>query len=93
MVAIHVNDAFRDVLEHVDRKAGDTFLASETRARQIDSKLPGYITYEAAPEVNSDDGADLSLLRVTELKAIAKERGLTIPKNATKAQLVGLLKE
>lgn len=92
MVTIHVNETFRDVLEHVDRRAGDTFIATESRAMQIDSKLPGYITYEAAPEDESD-GADLSSLKVTELKAIAKERGLTIPKNATKAQLVGLLKE
>ena len=86
MVTVTVNKAFRDLREHVDREAGSTFAASPARAEEIAAKLPGYITYEEAPE-----GPDLKSLTVAQLRAIAAERDVTIPKNASKARLIELL--
>lgn len=88
MVVVHVIKAFRDILERADREPGDEFPATESRAKQIDQRLPGYITYESAPE---DEGADLAVLSLKELKSLADERGITYPRNAGKEKLIGLL--
>jgi len=87
MVTVTVNKAFRDLLEHVDREAGSTFVVSPARAEEIATRLPGYITYEAEP----DQAPDLKSLTVAQLRAIAAERDVTIPKNASKARLIELL--
>lgn len=88
MVNVTVHKAFRDLNEHVDRRPNDTFVATEERAREIEAKLPGYITHESAPQ---DDGADLSALKVSELRKLAAERGVTIPRNASKDRILTLL--
>jgi len=89
MARVKVLRRFRDLSEHVDREAGSTFAASLARAEEIDARLPGYITYE--DEGGSPEEPDLSSLKVAELRAMASERGLTIPKNPTKARLIELL--
>ena len=81
MARITVLRGFRDLKEHVSRKAGDTFSASDERAQEIADALPGYIEWEASEE-------DLSNLRVADLRKVAKERGVALPKNASKAQIL-----
>lgn len=87
MVTVKVVRGFRDLREHVDREAGSTFVASLARAEEIAARLPGYVTYEAAP----DEASDLKSLTVAQLRSLAGERGVTIPKNANKARLIELL--
>ena len=87
MVTVKVIRGFRDLREHVDREAGSTFVASLARAEEIAARLPGYVTYEAAP----DEAPDLKSLTVAQLRSLAGERGVTIPKNANKARLIELL--
>ena len=82
MVEVQVVKAFRDVVEHVDRHAGDTFEATEERAEFIARKLPGYI------EVTQTDYAALP---IADLRRLAKERGITVPKGAGKADIAKLL--
>ena len=95
MVIVTVRRGFLDLhtklsqRHHVYRSANDTFEATEERAREIDEKLPGYITYEPVPE---DAGAGLAALTVKELKALASERGVAIPKNANKDKILALLR-
>ena len=50
MVTLKVNTALRDVVEHVDRKVGDTFDVTEARAAHIESILPGYMTRKAVSD-------------------------------------------
>lgn len=50
MVTLRVKAAFRDVVEHADRKVGDTFDVTEARAAHIESVLPGYVTRETVPD-------------------------------------------
>lgn len=85
MVTVTVLTPFRDTTEHVGRKVGDTFTTTEERAAEIAAKLPGYVKYE------KDSG--LSDLSLEELKAIAEERGIEIPKRGGKAKLLSLLEE
>lgn len=51
-MVVTVNKSFRDVVEHVDRKEGDTFECTEERAKRIETLLPGYVTVmaEAKPK-------------------------------------------
>ena len=86
MVTITVIRAFRDVQVHADRREGDTFDATEERARQIDAKLPGYITYKTNEPKSDYDG-----LSVEELRAMCAESGIEVPKRAGKAKLLSLL--
>ena len=76
---------FYDLKAHVWRRAGDTFDATEGRASQILGTLPGAITYvtEAKP--------DLTSMTVAELKALASERGVELPKRASKATILKIL--
>ena len=109
MVRVTVLRRFRDFVAKCDRQPGDTFEATERRAAFIDTKLPGYITYEVIAEEKpepelveeaaheaepvADQQVDLSKLTVATLKALAKERGIEVPKSAKKAQLIALLEE
>lgn len=85
MVNVTVTKAFRDLKEHVDRKAGETFEATEERAAQIDAALPGYISIAKT--------ASLSGLTVSQLRAQCAELGIDVPKGAKKADLVALLQQ
>jgi len=49
-MVVTVNKSFRDVVEHVDRKEGDTFECTEERAKRIETLLPGYVTVKAEAE-------------------------------------------
>lgn len=84
MVTVTVIIPFRDTTEHVGRRKGDTFTTTEERAKQIAARLPGYISYK-------NEGSDLSSLDLDELRAIAEERGVEVPKRAGKAKLLSLL--
>jgi hypothetical protein len=86
MVTVTVLSPFRDTTEHVGRKVGDTFTATEERAAEISAKLPGYVKYEKA-----ERGDGLSELSIDELRAIAEERGIEVPKRGGKAKLLSLL--
>ena len=109
MVLVTVLRRFADFVAKCDRNVGDQFEATEKRAAYIDAKLPGYITFEAIDEEKpepapveepehevepvADPQVDLSTLTVATLKALAKERGVEVPKGAKKAQLIALLEE
>lgn len=84
MVTVTVIKGFRDLQEHVDRTQGDKFQATEERAAFIASRLPGYVTYE-------EEADDLSSLKLAELRELAAERGVELPKNASKAKALELL--
>jgi outer membrane biosynthesis protein TonB len=49
MVTIKVLKPFFDMGRKCDRKPGDTFLATEARANQILSRLPGYVEWDGMP--------------------------------------------
>jgi len=84
MVAVTVVKGFRDLQEHVDRSQGETFQATEERAAYIDARLPGYVTYQT-------EEPDLTSLTLAELKELAEERGVELPKNAKKAKVIELI--
>lgn len=98
MVAVNVLRPFYDIQCRVDRIAGDTFNTSEERAEQIDSALPGYITYrrvagaDVAVEEHQDSVADVSKMTVAQLKAYAEEHGVDIPSGTKKAEIIAILK-
>lgn len=84
MVTVTVRKPFYDRREKVDRNVGDTFSATEERAAQIDRTIPGFITYSEAAE-------DYSSMTVPQLRELCKERGIEVPRRASKATIVSLL--
>lgn len=86
MVTVTVIRGFRDLDVHVDRKPGDTFTATEGRAKEIEARLPGYVTY-----TTSEPKSELDGLSVEELKAMCEERGIKVPARAGRARLAALL--
>lgn len=88
MVAVTVKRHFWDISAKTKRREGDTFTTTPERAKEIDQKLPGYITFTEEAK-----GSSLSSLGVQELRAIAAERGIEVPKRASKNQLIELIGE
>lgn len=86
MVTVTVLRPFRDFSKRCDRNAGDTFTATEERARQIDAKLPGYITYSVEM-----DEPNLAEMTVAQLRSVAKERGVKLAAGAKKAEILDAL--
>ena len=84
MASVKVLQPFRDLLERCDRAVGEEFECTNERAQYIDSKLPGYIEFTV-----SDDYASL---RNAELIELCEERGIEVPRNARKAELIALLR-
>jgi len=82
---IRVLRDFRDIRAKTNRDPGDTFEATEERFAEIARKLPGYV------EAVEEEKTDLSTLKVADLRAMAEERGIEVPKKATKATLIELL--
>jgi hypothetical protein len=98
MVRVTTLRYFYDLKCHVDRNVGDTFDASEGRAEQLDSALPGYIAYErlsqdrvTEPECDGTE-EDLSGMTVSQLKERARDLGITIPSGSKKADIIAILK-
>ena len=85
MVTVTVTKKFRDLVEHVDRHPGDTFDVTDERAEQLSARLPGYATYTRQEQ---DSLSDLSL---DELRTLAEERGIEVPKKVGRARLIALL--
>jgi len=85
MATVTVLKPFRDFAERCDRVEGETFEATEERARQIDAKLPGYIAYVINEEV------DLSKMTVAQLRGLAEDRGVNLPVGAKKAEIIDAL--
>lgn len=83
MVIVTVLKPFYDLHLHVDHRPGDTFEATEERAKHIDSVLPGYIKYEAKTDYES--------MTLQQLTAIAKERGVMPKGRVAKATLIEIL--
>ena len=84
MVTVTVLKGFYDIAERVQRSQGDAFDATEERAAYIDARLPGYITYQTKEP-------DLTSLTLAELKELAEERGVELPKNAKKDKVIELI--
>ena len=109
MVLVTVNRPFHDLVEDVDRHAGETFEAEEGRAARLKRALPaGYVKLDAiapapeppkpkpapepVPEPEPEQQAeDLSRLTIQQLRAVAKERGIELPKRAKKTEIVKIL--
>lgn len=85
MVNITVLKAFYDLKAHKNRMPGDTFDATEERAKHIDAALPGYVAIEE-PEAVDYEG-----MTVQQLTALAKERGVMPRGRVSKATLVKIL--
>lgn len=83
MVTVTVLKPFYDLHLHADHRPGDTFEATEERAKHIDSVLPGYISYEAKEDYEN--------MTLQQLSALAKERGVMPKGRATKAALIEIL--
>lgn len=90
MATVRVLKTFRDLRAHVTREAGTTFEATEERAAYIDAALPGYIEIQAAAE---EAAPDLSGMTVAQLRELAAERGVELPKGARKADIIKALGE
>lgn len=91
MVRVKVLKPFRDLKAHVDRKVGDTFEAPEERAAHIDAALPGYVEIQAT--AGEPVVAGLSGMTVAQLRALASERGVELPRGAKKADIIKALGE
>ena len=85
MVNITVLKSFYDLKAHKNRMPGDTFEATEERAKRIDAALPGYVAIEE-PEAVDYEG-----MTVQQLTALAKERGVMPRGRVSKATLVNIL--
>lgn len=86
MPAVTVVLPFYDLKAHRGREAGETFEVDADRAAEIESRLPGYVT------VAGDAVPDLSGMTVPQLRALASERGVDIPKGIRKAEIIELLR-
>jgi len=97
MVTVEVLQAFYDLKEHRDRKAGTTFAATEERAAYIASALPGYISYttvaEQKPEPEPEPKPDYESMPYIDLVALARDRGIQLKGRPKKAQLIEALSE
>lgn len=100
MVTVTVIKTFWDNEESTCRGPRTKFQATLERAKEISSKLPGYVRFDASEEPKADvpeepkpeePKQDLNALKVTELRAIAKERGVKIPAGAKKSDIVKLI--
>lgn len=101
MSRVTVIRPFHDLVENVDRCKGDVFEATDGRARQLVRVLPsGYVNVEheqtsmsdtVPAKKPADDITDLSVLTVAELRALASERGVELPKGARKATIIARL--
>lgn len=87
MTSITVNKRFYDLKAHKWREAGETFAAEEKRAEQILSRLPGRVVVSEGPR-HVETVPDLSSMTVAQLKTLASERGVEIPKGARKADII-----
>lgn len=107
-VSLTVLVPFYDLHAHRLRAEGETFEATEGRAAEIAAVLPGYVEFDGAGTANAKENKgeaegpakdeetakqDLSKNTVAQLKAIAAERGIDIPKGSKKADIIALLEE
>lgn len=99
MVTVEVLQAFYDLKEHRDRRAGTTFAATEERAACIASALPGYISYTTVaeqkpePEPEPEPKPDYESMPYIDLVALARDRGIQLKGRPKKAQLIEALSE
>ena len=89
---------FRDRHTWVAYRVGDDYEGAPERVRALQEG--GFLQSgldivcdEKTPEIVSPEplSGNLDALTVTQLKALAKERGLAVPSRATKKQLVEIL--
>ena len=89
---------FRDRHTWVAYRVGDDYDGTPERLRQLSEG--GFVQYGINTHADGESAADggtaaqtgnLDALTVTELKALAKERGIAVPSKATKRALLELL--
>ena len=89
---------FRDRHTWVAYRVGDDYDGTPERLRQLSEG--GFVQYGTNTHADGESATDgvigaqtgnLDALTVTELRALAKERGIAVPSKATKRALVELL--
>lgn len=79
---LRVSRGFYDNVEKRVRKVGEEFSASPEREAELASLIPGYVTTVAEPRREPT---------MAELRTIARERGIDVPKGASRQRLQELL--
>ena len=85
MAMVRVKSLFYDLVERVDRFAGDVFEADDKRAAYLADVLGSEYVEVVAESPN------LGGLTKAQLLEIAAERGVEVPEKSTKAQIIELL--
>lgn len=96
MTRVTVLRRFTDLVERCSRMEGDVFEVTDERASQLEKRLPvGYVSLEriASEVAEESDAPDYASMTKAELVAACGDRGIEVPKRATKAALVKLLSE
>lgn len=89
MARVETHVTWWDRVKRVDRRPGDVYHTDDARARQVLARLPeGHVTVEFGGRA---EGPDLSKLTNAQLAELCGERGIKVPKKATKATLIELL--
>lgn len=94
-VTVRVLVGFWDRVAKVHRTIGEEFDVTKDRADHIASVLPGYIEVVENPTVEPVEPAeptpDLAGLKMHELTAMCRERGIKVPRGAKKSDIIALL--
>ena len=89
----NVIQPFRDRLTWVAYAPGDEYAGDPARVSELAAlglvEAPG----GARPEAGAGEAGDYRDMTVSQLRALCAERGVEVPRKATKAQLVGILSE
>lgn len=87
MVTLTTSRRFYDLKAHRWRTPGEEFTASEERAAQIEAALPGFAV------VLEPEAPDLSEMTVSQLREMCAERGIRVPRQAKKEDIIELLED
>lgn len=100
LVNVKVLRDFYDLREREDRKAGDEFSATASRAEEISTLLPGFVELSEKPSPvfggeaagpKKGQSPDLQGMTKAELLALAKERGARVSPQMPKAKIIDAL--
>lgn len=93
MFKVTVNRRFTDIVENVVREPGDTFDATDVRAKSLVHALPkGYVSVTRIPDGDSVvEKPDYSKMTNPQLRELIESRGIETRGRLTKKEMVALL--